>query len=496
MTTIAVRRSVGNKVFFNTSQLLGGASLNIPARTQILTNSDVTDTFSPGVHRFTDNASDISSNWVVLQTLDAAHSQTASQFGGGDPAICCGLNTAIGTSTIPSAVVQLNDSGGVPAGTVCKVFLARSDGNAALWTSVSMAGVSWTTYTINPGDWGTFTNGGFPANSVTIVFHFPSNPGGAFASISGIQFFVGTGITRIPAGVAALDFDTFNTLSVEMGVANFDAGDSLVLRVNTIDLESAASDVVGGSLGILNLINATGNGNFAQEAQVPGALSDGIILPFTRNVFELVNLGLSDVTVNHLVAWLTNSTRGQGLGFPGGGRGLSPLVQLIRPNRNNSAGLPGIDWACSAGGTNGEAMTDDAGSDLAFSTFIRRTGGLGSSTTYGNNMTLATTTTKRDGWKFYFTTRTSFVGTNVRMFLHIRSGANPPTDRTIAGPNHIGARDFTATAAGNAFSFTLTNAEATNLDFPGQPWHVSTDFSGIDESQTWDFAQFLLTIPR
>lgn len=476
---------------FNSQELLGGVPLNVPARPTILTTSDITDTFSPGVHRFTDNGSDISSNWIVLQTLDAAHSQTASQFGGGDPAICCGLDTVIGTSTIPTAQVQLRDSGGVPSGTVCKVYLARSDGNAALWTSPNMAGIDWTIYSIAAGDWGPFTNPGFPANSVTIVFHFPSNPGGAFASISGIQFRTGTGIVRLPAAPSALDFQSYNTVNIEVEISNFAAGDALSLRLNTLDPEDSSGGLVVSDLGAATIMNITGNGTFAAKLQVPQNLVT-TILPFKYNVFEWVNTGATDVTVTRMIAWLTRSTR-PGLVH----RGNVSSFQIMRPDRNNSAGLPGIDWGCSAGGTNGEAMTDDVGPDIGGNTFIRWTGGLGIANTYTGNLTLAIATTNLNGWLFRFTTRTSLLE-DARYFMHIRSGGGGAITFAIRTPSGTFPAAFTISDTFAEYVYHIPPADAALLNFAGQPWIIQLDYSGPATiiGDTWDWSRFEIDIPH
>jgi hypothetical protein len=175
---------------------------------------------------------------------------------------------------------------------------------------------------------------------------------------------------------------------------------------------------------------------------------------------------------------------------------IAPRGTLVLPDATNSNGMPGLDWGIvPTGGTNGEAATNDF-PDINFNTFLRRTGNLGSSTTYAGNLRTIPTPSviNFNGWVFYFTTRTSFnMGS---MFIHLRSGASPIITRRVGAPNDPVTPDFRATPQGNTFVMPLTPAEAANLVFPGQPWKVSMDFSGIDEAQTWDWSAFKLFVPQ
>jgi hypothetical protein len=181
---------------------------------------------------------------------------------------------------------------------------------------------------------------------------------------------------------------------------------------------------------------------------------------------------------------------------------IGPKVAQLFPDQASSAGLPGIDWSIvPTGGTNGEAATNDF-PDLGFATFLRRTGNTGANTTYGNNLKILPTPLKivRDGWKLYFTSRTTWFGTNAGMNIHLRSDALPIITRSIvcATDTTVPSPDFRCLADGtpSLFVMQLSAAEAANLDYAQQPWHVSLDFGGIDQIATWDFSSFKLEVPK
>lgn len=82
----------------------------------------------------------------------------------------------------------------------------------------------------------------------------------------------GTAPLVIPAGTTvrvsgprpSLDFQGYNTLSVWASIADFDVGDALTLRVNTVDPESNVAALIPSDLGMRELITVLGNGEVAQ----------------------------------------------------------------------------------------------------------------------------------------------------------------------------------------------------------------------------------------
>lgn len=222
----------------------------------ILPSSDIR-TVNGGFARFTDNATDISSDWVTLKTHDGPHSQCAQQ----NPVTASksyrtqiGLDTVISTSQIPVLVAQMFDSGGIPAGTTMQFFVARSDGMAAASPIIPVNGYSSTPtdFTINTGDWGAFNGSGFgglatDANSLTLELTFTSTTTAYWSISSTILTVTSAPITTTQKikGLAWLSFDG-NT-------------DQVIAYAGTALYSSDFTALAGGSFHVVPGISALSN---------------------------------------------------------------------------------------------------------------------------------------------------------------------------------------------------------------------------------------------
>lgn len=117
------------------------------------------------------------------------------------------------------------------------------------------------------------------------------------------------GSTRLPAAPKVLDISGYNALAVFLTVASLPAGNDLVLRIDTIDPETAA--VIPSNLAELDIVSASADGNYAGSVYLPAYYDGltGLILPFLQSVFNLSHAGPTNTpcSITALKIWLGNA---------------------------------------------------------------------------------------------------------------------------------------------------------------------------------------------